>query len=427
MASMSGRVPFRPRVLRWLLAILGVLALVAAHAVWDYAEARLLKAAVDRIPPETRQAPGPPDVAPARDAAPYFLAAGDLVLRDASLIGRVEDDLHRALLRGAVPDDLRQRARALITGSDALRLFDRATALEFRGFSPMRPGHPFEVNMLARLDGIRAVVSALDGDRDTAVSSIATELEVEGDPHGLADPRTLVPRFMTSVANLQVVLTATTPDDASLARIAAALGVADQDDVLAHYFEHRRDFALSMTDDASSAEFGRAGLFGHSGLTLVERIEHPVTARGLRRALERMQAEIDAAHRPWPGRIEAVADRMAAGTAMARWLRRSLNVVVADLAAVRAARVVVAIERYRRTHGGQVPADLGQLPASLLEAVPIDPFSRAPIRFRALASSYAVYSVGPDGKDDGGATTGLEAFGHEWPSASADIGVRIAR
>jgi hypothetical protein len=433
------RVSVRPRVRRWLLVVLGVLVLVAAHAVWDYVEARLLKTVIDRIPPQTRMQEVPA-VDPARDAAPYFRAAGDLVFRDFQVFDKIvgQRDLRAiALLHSALPDDVRQRARAFIAGSDALRLLDRATTLEFRGFGPGTDTAALEMNKLAELAGLRAIVLSIDGDSEAAASSIATELCIKADRHGLTYAGWLIPKFVTGVVDLQVVLTATTPDEASLARIAAALATADQDDVLARYFEYRRRFLMSNEPGFQDyAEFGRVGLFGHNQLTLVERLERPVVARRNRVVLERIQAQIDASHRPWPGRLAAIADQSATGfSVIDQGLQRDLDPAAADLAVVRAARVAVAIERYRRAHAGQVPADLSQVPASLLEALPVDPFSGAPIRFRALASGYVVYSVGPDGKDDGGATTGLEAFrggsgarsSQHWPFSSADIGVRIAK
>jgi hypothetical protein len=37
-----------------------------------------------------------------------------------------------------------------------------------------------------------------------------------------------------------------------------------------------------------------------------------------------------------------------------------------------------------------------------LPAVPLDPFDGAPLRYKPLVKGYVVYSIGPDGHDDGG-------------------------
>ena len=37
-----------------------------------------------------------------------------------------------------------------------------------------------------------------------------------------------------------------------------------------------------------------------------------------------------------------------------------------------------------------------------MRAMPDDPFNGRPLRYKKLVKGYAVYSVGEDGKDDGG-------------------------
>lgn len=75
----------------------------------------------------------------------------------------------------------------------------------------------------------------------------------------------------------------------------------------------------------------------------------------------------------------------------------------ADLRArLRTAMAAVAVERWRIAHNGQIPDSLDELVPAFLASVPQDPFDGHPLRFKKLASGYAVYSVGPDGVDDGG-------------------------
>jgi len=61
----------------------------------------------------------------------------------------------------------------------------------------------------------------------------------------------------------------------------------------------------------------------------------------------------------------------------------------------------LAVERYRLANGA-LPDSLGDLVPKFLDAVPIDPFDGQPLRYRKLTKGYVVYSVGEDGKDDGG-------------------------
>jgi hypothetical protein len=68
---------------------------------------------------------------------------------------------------------------------------------------------------------------------------------------------------------------------------------------------------------------------------------------------------------------------------------------------IRLATTALALERFRLEQG-QLPADLKELTPQFLDAMPMDPFDGAPLRYRRLARGYVVYSVGADGHDDGG-------------------------
>jgi len=61
----------------------------------------------------------------------------------------------------------------------------------------------------------------------------------------------------------------------------------------------------------------------------------------------------------------------------------------------------LAVERYRLANDA-LPDSLSTLVPKFLDAVPIDPFDGQPLRYKKLAKGCVVYSVGEDGKDDGG-------------------------
>ncbi len=71
-------------------------------------------------------------------------------------------------------------------------------------------------------------------------------------------------------------------------------------------------------------------------------------------------------------------------------------------ASLRTAIVALAIERWRLTHQGTLPDTLDALGPPLLPAVPVDPYDGKSLRFKRLSEGYVVYSVGEDGRDDGG-------------------------
>jgi hypothetical protein len=73
----------------------------------------------------------------------------------------------------------------------------------------------------------------------------------------------------------------------------------------------------------------------------------------------------------------------------------------AHQARLRCLIVALAAEHFRRAHG-RWPEALDRLTPELLPAVPPDPFDGAPLRCARLADGLVIYSVGHDGKDDGG-------------------------
>jgi hypothetical protein len=63
------------------------------------------------------------------------------------------------------------------------------------------------------------------------------------------------------------------------------------------------------------------------------------------------------------------------------------------IARLRTARAGLSVESYRSEHG--------ELPDSIPSTF-LDPFDGRPLRYKKLAKGYVVYSIGEDGKDDGG-------------------------
>ena len=68
---------------------------------------------------------------------------------------------------------------------------------------------------------------------------------------------------------------------------------------------------------------------------------------------------------------------------------------------LRTARIALATERFHLARE-RWPANLGELVPQYLPEVPVDPFDGQPIRYRLLPRGYVIYSVGSDGRDDGG-------------------------
>jgi hypothetical protein len=71
-------------------------------------------------------------------------------------------------------------------------------------------------------------------------------------------------------------------------------------------------------------------------------------------------------------------------------------------AVLRSAIVAIAAERFRLAYG-RWPKDLAELVPEFLKQVPFDPYDGQPLRMRAVADGLAIYSIGPDRVDNGGA------------------------
>ncbi len=87
-------------------------------------------------------------------------------------------------------------------------------------------------------------------------------------------------------------------------------------------------------------------------------------------------------------------------------------------AELRCAVVLVALERYRRANH-RWPDALADLVPTYLSEVPLDPFDGAPLRYRRLDDGVVIYSIGPDGKDNGG------KLGKDPTKEGSDLGLRL--
>ena len=86
----------------------------------------------------------------------------------------------------------------------------------------------------------------------------------------------------------------------------------------------------------------------------------------------------------------------------ARELATLVRTVGMETARRRVAITALAVERYRRAHGGTAPQTLADLVPTYLPSQPIDPFSGAPIRYVQGTDRYKIYSIGSNRTDDGG-------------------------
>ena len=432
----------RPRFLTWSAVVFMLLLPLVAHAAWDYAETRRLDTSIEKIrgrhEPLTSQEIQHPVALTGEgaDAARYYRGA-------ASVVGPEWDEEQRTRLRARINDalwsetwpdtlvaDLRSR---VARDEDVYRLLARATPLAFEGFGlgtnySVRSG---EMLQLARVAPLRTRLRALDGDGNGAAASLYSELRLQRTLEGALSPGPVSAFTAAGLGDsIRLIVNRSQPDEAALSQIASRLREMDRDDRLTMYLLRAR---ASIFDSATYYGPELLNMNRIQSLAGSAAIMRPWMMKMLNERVETFGALIDGAVRPWPERMDP--PRSAYFSDAPKWGSSrlsdvwALSGVAGDMAMVRCARVVVALERYRLAHGQSLPSRLEDLLPSYLDVIPIDPFSGKPLRFVAEPPGYVVYSVGLNRRDDGGrlATKDMlrQRFVDSAPPA-ADLGIRIA-
>jgi hypothetical protein len=230
-----------------------------------------------------------------------------------------------------------------------------------------------------------------------------------------------------AIGSLQNLLSETALDDAQLDSLGDALEKAEDQRGLARAFIGQRCIGiygfnlLGDTLDLTLLPVARshplrqrilvklsvlfsspAYLYGLCGLLRWDELDY----------LRFMDRYIQTAQMDFPERIDAarelarMLEQQGKLHAFSRGWLRGMNgprVILKDAsitASLRAARIAVAIERFRLAHG-ELPHTLAELDPFGLRALPSDPFDGQPLRYRKLANGYAVYGLGEDGADSG--------------------------
>jgi hypothetical protein len=440
----------RPGLRLSAIAACIVLLPLAARALWEYVEMRRLLREVDAI-----LARGEPVVAPGfggtsdehKLASRQYLAAA-MLASDQSVGNRaaateISEWLEAGLTRKHTDEELsRQLAAVVDSHADALRLADAANALEFRGF---QPGSEFSYRTstlmsLAQVLSLRTLQLALDRRADEAARGAVASLRLRR----VADDALMAairPDHQTAV-----VLSVSTPSEAALRGLQDALEAAEQAFDPARILVFYRARMLEAMWGQMYGDPRAPHSYRFRPMSVAGWVTRPWLAHQLTNDLRVWDEMIAAAGRPWPEKVaavRAVREKYAARYQSqprdrSRLLPRLNSFVPDGLAATglvrfvsdRAARIAVAITRYRLAHAGTLPSRLDDLVPAYLPAVPQDPLSGGPMRLHTEPGAYTVYSVGMDGDDDGGdlASELKESIKRGWGPRQVrgqDIGVRV--
>ena len=204
--------------------------------------------------------------------------------------------------------------------------------------------------------------------------------------------------------------------------VAALLDERPLNDGLRRALVAERVFELDFPNGVL-ANTGRGGTFGGfnlrvPGMTFLVRPMVFDNARAMARyttfVMETAEATTDlpayraalAATDPVP-EVKAAPRRYGMAAVMMPSISRGVETHYRGLASRRLAATCVAARLYALDHDGNLPAKLDDLVPAYLPAVPLDPLAAGgtPLRYvneHADSQHPRVYSVGPDGRDDGG-------------------------
>lgn len=353
----------------------------------------------------------------------------------AALTNKLGDIAGKLIMKRGVAldeDEVHEAAEALAANTEALALFHRAARLNQSRYPINLNQQPFSnIRHLARVKGIaqvlRAEVAVAVAQTNTALAAEAINaIFAVGRSMG-AEPL-LISQLVAyaidtiGIQTLQFAVNAAAFRETELAAMQMAVSKADDMDSAARGFIGERAFFISGLSDPDGF-----GLMAASRLTPPSGVEEIISEvfvqplarlsgfwqRDLRFGIDALSTNIAWARLPDPQRVHATTNWSAIIAqaksgyyimtgmllpAMEKFIARDVN----HRAQARTALVALAIERFRLANNGKLPSELPSLIPAYLEKVPIDPFDGQPLRYKRTDKGYMVYSIGPDGVDDGG-------------------------
>jgi hypothetical protein len=414
-----------------------VLSFIVLWQVWDGVEARRLATEVERVFPGGAVAP--PIRRPMRsgDAAAYYAAA------NVAAFGRAHDAAAAQLFErtrttlaggGTLPADDHAALAGIVSNYELpLRLLREASERPYFGDAP------FVVEQAYRFTGLHPTAQAAAAETLQLIAggevSRAIELLVartrflrayDGDRRAFSVV-TKASEMAEIARDASLVLGREPLPAAAYAAFDSALAEAYRDDEIALVVLDEARFAMPFFEGRRVAS-PRAAMFR---LSFVAR---PLARRTGVAAMRLYADAVDAARRPWPERLLALErlrdpeppflNLVPLPWRAAEQVHRLSSVIAGAVAASRALRVALAVERQRGT--APAPAALQDVELIGDPAAYEDPFTGETVRYRRDDAAYVVYSVGRDRVDSGG-TLAADAPPTTAPASvlPRDVGVRV--
>ncbi|MCP4259819.1 MAG: hypothetical protein GY774_20250 [Planctomycetes bacterium] len=323
-------------------------------------------------------------------------------------------------------EPLTQETKALIAqylsdNQQALKLLHEAAAIRHCRYPvDLSLGHgtriPYVIDIRrgARLLDLEAVLHSENNKSRLAAHSVTS---IFGIAHSLAKEPLIVSQLVCTackglaVSSLERLINRAQFTDEQLVELAQTISNAEDRSALSWAIAGERCMGISIFKNpasVNSASFGKKmlpapilELYKAIGLADKEAIIY----------LDLMNDYMETIHLPIHQRQKAVdtIDAKLKATSKTYLLlhefmpafSRIITINIRSIAHLRTARVALAIQRYRLTTGN-LPDTLANLVPTYLDVVPKDPFDGRSLRYEKLETGFVVYSIGEDGRDDGG-------------------------
>jgi hypothetical protein len=437
----SDSTPRRRLPLRYLLiTLVALFALpILAWLIWGWIEAARLDRALDAL--EARNEPldvAGFDVKPAtpeqREASHLYAQAGKLVDDRPITVERaatLSKTIEAACSQDVEPAVRSEQIRVLRQFEDSYQplfdLLERASQLDARGWDDVDRPQGQSVQQirpitLARANVVRVARLACAGEGDAAARALLASLRLRRVWTG-----TLIgPITQHTSHGLQSMLTLSTPSSHLLEQLQHEYMVASDEKRLEDRMTRERAMWLSYVLPGAFSEAPPG--YDTPRMTPLQavatRAVRPLRDHRLVEELNEFDAALAIAKRPWPAKLDAIAEfgrthqsqrSQSVRRGLLDTLSRPLGAHVASnaltgyiggmtetLARNRASATALAVARYRRDHSDQCPETSRQLVPQYLPAPLMDPYSGRELQYRCDGGGYLVYSVGANRKDDGG-------------------------
>ncbi len=422
----------RPWIKRLALWGFPTLLLILLWQIWDGHEARLLKAETDRVRSGEPQSDAGNYGEPS--AGRYYVAAGALVLLPTTYpshpapipasINELLPAMRDAMATGEpLAEPLRAATRGVLErNEDAFRLIDKAATINAVAYPNEQTLSLANVERAYSVATLNAIASdRLDAAADGMISRVQIVRVLDARPDSInAILRTSI--FGNVVQDLGLLLGRGQVSHSRLDRLDSVLAEHDTENDLERTI---RGGSIGVTRYAA-----RIGNLGGDGFSLWQ----PVWRHQYAAILRVAQDCFAAASRPWPEPLSAMEQvRGEDGSRLFRGIptpammvdgcRRMTHALAQSAALIRSARVALAVDSYRTEHS-RLPDTLSDLP-TVAGAGFADPFTGRPLIYRRRESGFSVYSLGENGKDDGGAVIPRPRVSGEAARPSTDVGITV--